>query len=70
MLAVERSGEYRASENHSGCCSEDASAKPTAHNPRKQRENPAAAGSGERFLEGKWRAKAEETENYIYAIAL
>ena len=56
MRAVERSGEYRASENHSGACSEDASAKPTAHNPRKQRKNPAAAGWGERFREGKWRS--------------
>src|SRR5690606_1044914 len=55
MRAVERSGEYRASENHSGCCSEGASAKLTAHNPRKQRENPATAGSGERFRGGKWR---------------
>ena len=59
MLVVERSGEYRALENHSGCCSEDASAKSTAHNPRKQRENPAAAGSGERFLEGKWRRRRD-----------
>ena len=70
MRAVERSGEYRASENHSGACSEDASAKPTAHNPRKQRKNPAAAGWGERFREGKWRAEADETENYVYSIAL
>ena len=32
-----------------------ASAQPLPHNPRKQRKNPAAAGSGERFREGKWR---------------
>ena len=32
-----------------------ASAQPLPHNPRKQRENPAAARSGERFREGKWR---------------
>ncbi|SDZ58095.1 hypothetical protein SAMN05444004_1251 [Jannaschia faecimaris] len=29
--------------------------QPNPHNPRKQRKNPAAAGSGEAFLEGKWR---------------
>ena len=32
-----------------------ASAQPLPHNPRKQRKNPAAAGSEERFREGKWR---------------
>jgi hypothetical protein len=31
------------------------SAWPIPHNPAKQRENPAAAGSGERFRWGKWR---------------
>jgi hypothetical protein len=40
----------------SGRCGEDASAQPHPHNPRKQRKNPAAAGSGERFREGKWRS--------------
>jgi hypothetical protein len=29
--------------------------QPFPHNPRKQRKNPAAAGSGERFRGGKWR---------------
>jgi hypothetical protein len=28
---------------------------PTPHNPRKQRTNPAAAGSGVRFGAGEWR---------------
>ena len=56
MRAVERSGECRAQENVSGCCGEDAGAKLLQHNPRKQRKNPAAAGSGERFLKGKWRS--------------
>ncbi|WP_323042954.1 hypothetical protein [Gemmobacter sp.] len=30
-------------------------AQPLPHNPRKQRKNPAVAGSGGRFREGKWR---------------
>ena len=59
MRAVERSGECRAQENVSGCCGEDAGAKPLQHNPRKQRKNPAAAGSGERFREGKWRRRRD-----------
>lgn len=29
------------------------------HNPRKQRKNPAAAGSGERFRGGKWRRERD-----------
>ena len=33
--------------------------QPHPHNPRKQRKNPAAAGSGERFREGKWRRKRD-----------
>ena len=32
-------------------------AQPLPHNPRKQRENPAVAGSGERFRRGKWRRR-------------
>jgi hypothetical protein len=35
------------------------SAQPLPHNPRKQRKNPAAAGSGERFREGKWRRRRD-----------
>ena len=34
---------------------DEASAQPLPHNPRQQRENPAGAGSGERFRWGKWR---------------
>ena len=37
----------------------EASAQPRPHNPRKQRKNPAAAGSGERFREGKWRRERD-----------
>jgi hypothetical protein len=36
-----------------------ASAQPVTHNPRKQRKNPAAAGSGERFREAKWRRRRD-----------
>ncbi len=36
-----------------------ASAQPLPHNPRKQRENPAAAGSRERFRWGKWRRRRD-----------
>jgi len=50
-----RSGEYRPRETASGPPSAGAGAQPLPHNPRKQRKNPAAAGSGERFREGKWR---------------
>ena len=31
-----------------------------SHNPRKQRKNPAGAGSGERFRGGKWRRECNE----------
>jgi hypothetical protein len=44
--------------------------QPIPFNLCKQRKKPAAAGSGDRFREGKWRAEADETENYTYAIAL
>ena len=53
--AVESSGEYRLRETASEPPGPEASAQPLPHNPRKQRKNPAAAGSGERFREGKWR---------------
>ncbi len=53
--AVIRSGEYRSSETACGPPGAAASAQPFSHNPRKQRKNPAAAGSGERFRGGKWR---------------
>ena len=54
-----RSGEYRLRETASGPPSAGASAQPLPHNPRKQRENPAAAGSGERFHKGKWRRRRD-----------
>lgn len=53
--AVIRSGEYRPSETASRPLGAGPGAQPHPHNPRKQRENPAAAGSGECFLKGKWR---------------
>jgi hypothetical protein len=53
--AVIRSGEYRPRENASSPLGARAGAQPLPHNPRKQRRNPAAAGSGERFRGGKWR---------------
>ncbi len=54
--AVIRSGEYRPSETASGPPGSRGSAQPLPHNPRKQRKNPATAGSGERFRGGKWRS--------------
>ena len=53
--AVMRSGEYRLSETASGPPAAGFGAQPTPHNPRKQRENPAAAGCGERFRGAAWR---------------
>ncbi len=53
--AVMRSGEYRPRETASGPPRARAGAQPHPHNPRKQRTNPGAAGSGERFRGGKWR---------------
>ena len=53
--AVHSSGEFRPWETASGPPGAGASAQPFPHNPRKQRKNPAAAGWGERFREGKWR---------------
>lgn len=52
-----RSGEYRLGETASGPPGAGAGAQPLPHNPRKQRKNPAAAGSGERFRGGKWRRR-------------
>ena len=57
--AVERSGEYRHRETASRPACAGASAQPVTHNPRKQRKNPAAAGSGERFREAKWRRRRD-----------
>ena len=59
MRAVERSGECRAQENVSACYGEDVGAKPHPHNPRKQRRNPAGAGSGEHFRRCKWRRRRD-----------
>jgi hypothetical protein len=53
--AVMRSGEYRPGETTSGPPGYWAGAQPLPHNPRKQRKNPAGAGSGEGFCRGKWR---------------
>ena len=50
--AVIRSGEYRPRETVSGPPRAIAGAQPLPHNPRIQRKNPAAAGSGERFRVG------------------
>ena len=52
-----RSGEYSPLESAFGPHGAHAGAQPLPHNPRKQRENPAAAGSGERFRGGKWRRR-------------
>jgi hypothetical protein len=49
-----RSGEYQPAENALGTLAPGPVNSPP-HNPRKQRKNPAAAGSGERFRGGKWR---------------
>ena len=57
--AVNRSGEYRPGETAFSPPSARASVQPLPHNPRKQRKNPTAAGSGERFREGKWRSRRD-----------
>jgi len=59
IRAGNRSGEYRPGENASAPPCAEASAQPFPHNPRKQRKNPAAAGSGERVREGKWRRERD-----------
>ena len=59
--AVMRSGEYRRGETAFSLPGVSASAQPLPHNPRKQRKNPAAAGSGERFRRGKWRRERDST---------
>lgn len=59
MAAVNRFREYRPRENASWLPGPAAGAQPLPHNPRKQRKNPAAAGSGERFREGKWRSRRD-----------
>ena len=53
--AVIRFREYRPGENASWPPGTGTSAQPLPHKPRKQRKNPAAAGSGEQFRKGKWR---------------
>ena len=58
--AVHSPGEYRPRESASMPSGATGSAQPHPHNPRIQRENPAAAGSGERFLKGKWRRKCNK----------
>ena len=62
--AVMRSREYRPAENALGHLRTGASAQPLPHNPRKQRKNPAAAGSGETFLKGKWRTDSPPICNF------
>src|SRR5690606_34624221 len=59
IRAVMRSREYRPGETASGPPGTEAGAQPLLHNPRKQRKNPAAAGSGERFRGGKWRRERD-----------
>ncbi len=54
-----RSGENRPLESAFGPPDATASAQPLPHNPRKQRKNPAAAGSRERFRWGKWRRRRD-----------
>lgn len=54
-----RSREYWLRETASGPRGGRASAQPLPHNPRIQRENPAAAGSGECFREAKWRSRRD-----------
>src|SRR6056297_840724 len=53
--AVKRSGETGNIETPDPALLGSAGSEPSPHNPRKQRKNPAAAGSGERFRGGKWR---------------
>lgn len=50
--AVIRSGEHRPGETAYGPPRVGASVQPLPHNPRIQRKNPAATGSGERFRGG------------------
>ena len=54
-----RSGEYWPRENASGHLGGEAGAQLLQHNPRKQREILANAGSGEQFLKGKWRRERD-----------
>ena len=65
--AVNRSGEYRSRENAFGLlCVEDGE-QPLPHNPRKQRKNPAGAGSGERFGKCEWRS-GRDWERTFYSL--
>src|SRR6056297_3330954 len=42
-------------------------AQPHRYNPLKQRKNPAAAGSGEQFLTGKWRIGRDRGRTFSVA---
>lgn len=57
--AGNRSGECRPRENAFGRPDAEVSEQPNPHNPRKQRKNPATAGSGERLSDGKWRRERD-----------
>ena len=62
--AGNRSGEYRPRENASGPIARLAGEQPNPHNPRKQREILAAAGSGETFLRDKWRRERDSRRTF------
>ena len=62
--AVMRSGENWPLETTSGPLGAGASAQLIPHNSRKQQKNPAAAGSGERFREGKWRRERDPSPTF------
>jgi len=55
------SREYRPRETAFEPLGAGAGAQPFPHNPRKQREILAAAGLGDTFLKGKWRASRDES---------
>lgn len=57
--AVIRSREYRLRKTAFGPLTAEAGAQPNPHNPRKQRKNPAEAGSGERVRYDKWRRERD-----------
>ena len=59
IRVVVSSGEYRPLETASGHPGAGTSAQPHSYNPRKQRKNPAEAGSGERVRKGKWRRERD-----------
>ena len=53
--AVNSCGEYQPQENASRPSHAKAGEQPLPHNPRKQRKNTAAIGSGDAFRGGDWR---------------